>query len=106
MTPAHRESEVVDTRTCVTVDDGAVVQVEGSGLVATTFDHFDYRPGERLGDNDVIGESHIKREIKQVIGRADSRVRARRCAIEPSRDSIEGKCAQSPPSGRASVALW
>lgn len=40
------EREVAATRTGVAVGDGAVAQVDVSGLIATAFDHFDSRAGD------------------------------------------------------------
>jgi conjugative relaxase-like TrwC/TraI family protein len=42
----YMEREVAATRTGVTVRDGAVAQVNVTGLVATAFDHFDSRAGD------------------------------------------------------------
>ncbi|MEV1130516.1 MobF family relaxase [Agromyces sp. NPDC049794] len=43
---AFLEREVAATRTGVAVRDGAVAQVDVSGLTATAFDHFDSRAGD------------------------------------------------------------
>lgn len=43
---AFLEREVAATRTGVAARDGAVAQVDVSGLVATAFDHFDSRAGD------------------------------------------------------------
>jgi len=43
---AFVEREVAATRTGVAVGDGAVAQVDVSGLIATAFDHFDSRAGD------------------------------------------------------------
>lgn len=43
---AFLEREVAATRTGVAVRDGAVAQVDVSGLIATAFDHFDSRSGD------------------------------------------------------------
>lgn len=43
---AFLEREVAATRTGVAVRDGAVAQVDVSGLIATAFDHFDSRAGD------------------------------------------------------------
>jgi conjugative relaxase-like TrwC/TraI family protein len=43
---AYMEREVAATRTGVAVRDGAVAQVDVSGLIATAFDHFDSRAGD------------------------------------------------------------
>ena len=43
---AFLEREVAATRTGVAVGDGAVAQVDVSGLIATAFDHFDSRAGD------------------------------------------------------------
>ena len=43
---AFMEREVAATRTGATADDGAVAQVDVTGLVATAFDHFDSRAGD------------------------------------------------------------
>ncbi len=43
---AFMEREVAATRTGVTGHDGAVAQVDVTGLIATAFDHFDSRAGE------------------------------------------------------------
>ncbi|MGR0221548.1 MobF family relaxase [Agromyces sp. ZXT2-6] len=43
---AFIEREVAATRTGVAVRDGAVAQVDVSGLIATAFDHFDSRAGD------------------------------------------------------------
>ncbi len=43
---AFMEREVAATRTGVTAGDGAVAQVDVTGLVATAFDHFDSRAGD------------------------------------------------------------
>ncbi|WP_327017483.1 MobF family relaxase [Cryobacterium sp. MP_3.1] len=43
---AYMEREVAATRTGVAVGDGAVAQVDVSGLIATAFDHFDSRAGD------------------------------------------------------------
>ncbi|POH66069.1 MobF family relaxase [Cryobacterium zongtaii] len=43
---AYMEREVAATRTGVAVHDGAVAQVDVSGLIATAFDHFDSRAGD------------------------------------------------------------
>lgn len=43
---AFLEREVATTRTGVAVRDGAVAQVDVSGLIATAFDHFDSRAGD------------------------------------------------------------
>nr|WP_240945425.1 MobF family relaxase [Rhodococcus sp. HNM0569] len=43
---AFMEREVATTRTGATAGDGAVAQVDVTGLVATAFDHFDSRAGD------------------------------------------------------------
>lgn len=43
---AFMEREVAATRTGVTASDGAVAQVDVTGLIATAFDHFDSRAGD------------------------------------------------------------
>lgn len=43
---AHMEREVAATRTGITAYDGAVAQVDVTGLIATAFDHFDSRAGD------------------------------------------------------------
>lgn len=43
---AFMEREVAATRTGATAGDGAVAQVDVSGLIATAFDHFDSRAGD------------------------------------------------------------
>ena len=43
---AYLEREAAATRTGVTVRDGAVAQVDVTGLIATAFDHFDSRAGD------------------------------------------------------------
>jgi conjugative relaxase-like TrwC/TraI family protein len=43
---AFMEREVVATRTGATAGDGAVAQVDVTGLIATAFDHFDSRAGD------------------------------------------------------------
>ncbi|WP_145000723.1 MobF family relaxase [Kocuria rhizophila] len=43
---AFMEREVAATRTGATAGDGAVAQVDVTGLVATAFDHFDSRAGD------------------------------------------------------------
>ncbi|AQP52396.1 MobF family relaxase [Janibacter sp. FSL W8-0316] len=43
---AFMEREVAATRTGTTAGDGAVAQVDVTGLVATAFDHFDSRAGD------------------------------------------------------------
>jgi conjugative relaxase-like TrwC/TraI family protein len=43
---AYMEREVVATRTGITAYDGAVAQVDVTGLIATAFDHFDSRAGD------------------------------------------------------------
>ncbi|GAB3129192.1 MobF family relaxase [Glaciibacter psychrotolerans] len=43
---AYMEREVAATRTGVTALDGAVAQVDVTGLIATAFDHFDSRAGD------------------------------------------------------------
>lgn len=43
---AFMEREVAATRTGATASDGAVAQVDVTGLVATAFDHFDSRAGD------------------------------------------------------------
>ncbi|TFC63129.1 MobF family relaxase [Cryobacterium sp. TMB1-7] len=43
---AYMEREVAATRTGTTAYDGAVAQVDVTGLVATAFDHFDSRAGD------------------------------------------------------------
>lgn len=43
---AYMEREVAATRTGVTAHDGAVAQVDVTGLIATAFDHFDSRAGD------------------------------------------------------------
>jgi conjugative relaxase-like TrwC/TraI family protein len=43
---AFMEREVAATRTGATAGDGAVAQVEVTGLIATAFDHFDSRAGD------------------------------------------------------------
>ncbi|UOQ91307.1 relaxase domain-containing protein [Agromyces endophyticus] len=43
---AFMEREVAATRTGVAASDGAVAQVDVTGLVATVFDHFDSRAGD------------------------------------------------------------
>lgn len=43
---AFMEREVAATRTGTTAGDGAVAQVEVTGLIATAFDHFDSRAGD------------------------------------------------------------
>jgi conjugative relaxase-like TrwC/TraI family protein len=40
------EREVAATRTGATAGDGAVAQVDVTGLIATAFDHFDSRAGD------------------------------------------------------------
>jgi conjugative relaxase-like TrwC/TraI family protein len=43
---AFMEREVAATRTGTTTSDGAVAQVDVTGLIATAFDHFDSRAGD------------------------------------------------------------
>jgi conjugative relaxase-like TrwC/TraI family protein len=43
---AYMEREVAATRTGTTAFDGAVAQVDVTGLIATAFDHFDSRAGD------------------------------------------------------------
>ena len=43
---AFMEREVAATRTGATAGDGAVAQVDVTGLIATAFDHFDSRAGD------------------------------------------------------------
>ena len=43
---AYMEREVAATRTGATARDGAVAQVDVTGLIATAFDHFDSRAGD------------------------------------------------------------
>ena len=43
---AFMEREVAATRTGATAEDGAVAQVDVTGLIATAFDHFDSRAGD------------------------------------------------------------
>lgn len=43
---AYMEREVAATRTGTTASDGAVGQVDVTGLIATAFDHFDSRAGD------------------------------------------------------------
>lgn len=43
---AYMEREVAATRAGTTAGDGAVAQVEVTGLIATAFDHFDSRAGD------------------------------------------------------------
>jgi conjugative relaxase-like TrwC/TraI family protein len=43
---AYMEREVTATRTGTTAGDGAVAQVDVTGLIATAFDHFDSRAGD------------------------------------------------------------
>jgi conjugative relaxase-like TrwC/TraI family protein len=43
---AYMEREVATTRTGTTAYDGAVAQVDVTGLIATAFDHFDSRAGD------------------------------------------------------------
>ncbi|TFD37808.1 conjugal transfer protein [Cryobacterium sp. TMT1-19] len=43
---AYMEREVAATRTGTTAYDGAVAQVDVTGLIATAFDHFDSRAGD------------------------------------------------------------
>jgi conjugative relaxase-like TrwC/TraI family protein len=43
---AYMEREVAATRTGITAYDGAVAQVDVTGLIATVFDHFDSRAGD------------------------------------------------------------
>ncbi|TFD16624.1 conjugal transfer protein [Cryobacterium sp. TMT1-21] len=43
---AYMEREVAATRTGTTAHDGAVAQVDVTGLIATAFDHFDSRAGD------------------------------------------------------------
>lgn len=43
---AYLEREVAATRTGIAVRDGAVAQVEVSGVIATAYDHFDSRAGD------------------------------------------------------------
>jgi conjugative relaxase-like TrwC/TraI family protein len=43
---AYMEREVAATRTGATVRDGAVAQVDVTGMIATAFDHFDSRAGD------------------------------------------------------------
>jgi conjugative relaxase-like TrwC/TraI family protein len=43
---AFMEREVAATRTGITAYDGAVAQVDVTGLIATAFDHFDSRAGD------------------------------------------------------------
>ena len=43
---AFMEREVAATRTGATAGDGAVAQVDVTGLIATAFDHFDPRAGD------------------------------------------------------------
>ncbi|MET4637242.1 hypothetical protein ABIE24_000453 [Mycetocola sp. 2940] len=40
------EREIAATRTGTTAHDGAVAQVDVTGLIATAFDHFDSRAGD------------------------------------------------------------
>jgi conjugative relaxase-like TrwC/TraI family protein len=43
---AYMEREIAATRTGTTASDGAVAQVDVTGLIATAFDHFDSRAGD------------------------------------------------------------
>ena len=59
------EREVAATRSLYTAADGAVAQVEVTGLIATAFDHYDSRSGDPA--------QHPRRDLQQGPDRVDGR---------------------------------
>ncbi|MFD2028540.1 MobF family relaxase [Promicromonospora aerolata] len=57
---AFMEREVAATRTGATAGDGAVAQVDVTGLVATAFDHFDSRAGDPHLHTHVVISNKVK----------------------------------------------
>ncbi len=60
---AFMEREVAATRTGATAGDGAVAQVEVTGLIATAFDHFDSRAGDPHLHTHVVISNKVKTEF-------------------------------------------
>ncbi len=54
------EREVAATRTGATAGDGAVAQVDVTGLIATAFDHFDSRAGDPHLHTHVVISNNAK----------------------------------------------
>ena len=80
---AFMEREVAATRTGATAGDGAVAQVDVTGLIATAFDHFDSRAGDppppharRLQQQ---GEDRTRRQV--ALARRQTNARRRRRAL-------------------------
>src|SRR5690625_5510733 len=73
------EREVAATRTGATAGDGAVAQVDVTGLVATAFDHFDSRAGDPHLHTHVV----ISNKVQTVL---DGKWR-----------SLDGRPMQTPP---------
>jgi conjugative relaxase-like TrwC/TraI family protein len=57
---AFMEREVAATRTGATARDGAVAQVDVTGLIATAFDHFDSRAGDPHLHTHVVISNKVK----------------------------------------------
>jgi conjugative relaxase-like TrwC/TraI family protein len=57
---AYIEREVAATRTGTTAYDGAVAQVDVTGLIATAFDHFDSRAGDPHLHTHVVISNKVK----------------------------------------------
>ena len=57
---AFMEREVAATRTGATAGDGAVAQVDVTGLIATAFDHFDSRAGDPHLHTHVVISNNAK----------------------------------------------
>ncbi|MFT3886569.1 MAG: MobF family relaxase [Arachnia sp.] len=57
---AFMEREVAATRTGATAGDGAVAQVDVTGLIATAFDHFDSRAGDPHLHTHVVISNKVK----------------------------------------------
>jgi conjugative relaxase-like TrwC/TraI family protein len=62
---AYMEREVAATRTGIAVRDGAVAQVDVTGLIATAFDHFDSRAGDPHLHTHVV----ISNKVQTVLDR-------------------------------------
>lgn len=54
------EREVAATRTGITADDGAVAQVDVTGLIATAFDHYDSRSGDPQLHTHVVVSNKVQ----------------------------------------------
>jgi conjugative relaxase-like TrwC/TraI family protein len=57
---AFMEREIAATRTGTTANDGAVAQVDVTGLIATAFDHFDSRAGDPHLHTHVVISNKVK----------------------------------------------